>query len=117
MPLVLIGVLLFACKVAELGPVANWSWWLIGLPFGLAAVWWQFSDVTGLTQRKAMDKMAQRKADRRSRDMEALGLNHRRARRAVRAHEESVQRLTSADPTQADPSAADGAPRPRDTPR
>jgi small Trp-rich protein len=117
MPLVLIGVLLFACKLAELGPVATWSWWLIGLPFGLAALWWQFSDVTGLTQRKVMDKMAQRKADRRSRDMEALGLNHRRARRAVRAHEKAVEKLASADPTQTDAPAAEGAARPHDTSR
>jgi small Trp-rich protein len=117
MPLVLIGVLLFACKLAELGPVANWSWWWVALPFGLAAVWWQFSDVTGLTQRKAMDKMAQRKADRRSRDMEALGLSDRRTRQSVRVHQEAVVQRVSADPTRADPSAGDDAPRPHDTPR
>jgi small Trp-rich protein len=116
MPLVLIGVLLFVCKLAELGPVAAWSWWIIALPFGGAAAWWQFSDVTGLTRRKAMDKMAQRKADRRSRDLEALGLDSR-AKRVARANEAAAQQQPSADPTQANRTKAQDAPRPRNTQR
>jgi small Trp-rich protein len=116
MPLVLIGLLLFVCKLAELWPVAAWSWWIIAAPFGLAAAWWQFSDVTGLTRRKAMDKMAQRKADRRSRDLAALGLDSR-ARRVARANEAAAVQQATADPTQANRPKAEDASRPRDTER
>ena len=54
--------------------------WIL-LPFGLAVVWWAVSDATGLTQRRAIDKMEARKQQRRERDMKALGLDVRRDRR------------------------------------
>ena len=62
MALLIVGIVLLALKLAEIGPVAAWSWWLVLLPFGLAAAWWGFADATGLTQRRAMDKMDERKA-------------------------------------------------------
>ena len=117
MPLVLIGVLLLVCKLAELGPVANWSWFIVLAPFGLAALWWQFADSTGMTQRKAMDKMEQRKVERRERAMENLGLDHRRDKQVARAREDAASRRQSADPTQADASAAQDAPPRRDPTR
>jgi small Trp-rich protein len=80
MPLVIVGVLLLAARWAEFGPFANLSWWWVALPFGLAVAWWQFADSTGWTQRRAMDKMEQRKVDRRERAMEALGMGHKRDR-------------------------------------
>jgi small Trp-rich protein len=112
MPLLAIGVLLLLGKMAEIGPVGEWSWWIILTPFGLAVAWWQFSDSTGLTQRKAIDKMERRKVERRDRALESLGLDHRREKQVARAREDAAARRTSADPTQADASASeDQAPR------
>jgi small Trp-rich protein len=99
MPLVIVGVLLLVAKLAEFGPFAHWSWWIVLAPFALAALWWQFADTTGLTQRRAMDKMEQRKADRRNKAMAALGLSRRRERQRTQATQEKA-RLVSADPTQ-----------------
>ena len=59
MAFLILGILLLAMKLAEFGPVAAWSWWLVLAPFGLAVLWWGFSDAIGLTQRRAMDKMEQ----------------------------------------------------------
>ncbi len=74
MAFLLLGLALLAMKAAEFGPVATWSWFIVLAPFGLAVLWWGFADSTGLTQRRAIDKMEKRKVDRRQRDMEALGL-------------------------------------------
>lgn len=81
MAFVLIGLLLGGLKLAEIGPFTNLSWWWVVLPFVCAVFWWQFSDSIGLTQKRAMRKMEERKAARRERDMEALGLNTRREKR------------------------------------
>jgi len=93
MAFLIVGLLLAALKVAEFGPVAEWSWWTIAIPFGLAAAWWAFSDASGLTQKRAIRKMEDKKADRRRRDMEALGLTPSRDR--------SVQRAVAAQRTAA----------------
>ena len=87
MAFLILGVLLLGMKMAEFGPVAAWSWWVVLAPFGLAVAWWGFSDSMGLTQRRAMDKMEQVKLDRRNRNLEALGLGPRRDRKARRASE------------------------------
>ena len=86
MAFLFLGILLLALKLAEFGPVATWAWWVVLLPFGLATAWWAFSDSIGLTQRRAMDKMEEVKADRRNRNLEALGLGTRRDRKARRAN-------------------------------
>jgi small Trp-rich protein len=85
MAFLLLGLALLALKFAEIGPVAAWSWWVVIAPFGLAVAWWAYADGTGLTQRRAIAKMEKRKADRRQRDMEALGLGIQRDKRARRA--------------------------------
>ncbi|MBP6814388.1 MAG: TIGR04438 family Trp-rich protein [Burkholderiaceae bacterium] len=85
MGFLLLGLALLAMKFAEFGPVAAWSWWLVLTPFGLAVIWWAYADATGLTQRRAIAKMDKRKAERRERDMEALGLGILRDKRAGRA--------------------------------
>ena len=71
----LLGIALLTMKFLELGPVAGWSWWVVLLPFGLAVAWWAFADSSGLTRRRAMDKMEQRKKERRERDLVKLGLS------------------------------------------
>jgi len=80
---VVVGCLLLAMKMTEFGFAADWSWLWILLPFGLAVAWWAFADATGLTKARAMDKMEERKHERRRRHMEALGLNWRRDRRVA----------------------------------
>ena len=75
-----LGVVLVLLKYLEIGPVAAWSWWIVLLPFGLAAAWWAWADATGYTKRKAMEKMDQRKQDRINKHKEALGMKTRRPR-------------------------------------
>ncbi|MBT9488820.1 MAG: TIGR04438 family Trp-rich protein [Rubrivivax sp.] len=106
MAFLLLGLALLAMKAAEFGPVANWSWWVVLAPFGLAVLWWAFADSTGLTQRRAMDKMERRKEERRQRDMEALGLTTQRTKQVSRA-EAKARREGPAPPA---PAAAPAEP-------
>lgn len=99
MPLVIVGALLLVAKMAQFGPVGEWSWWIVLAPFAAAVLWWHFADTTGWTQRRAMDKMEQRKVDRRDRALQALGLDRRREKQVTRARQDAARR-SSADPTQ-----------------
>lgn len=81
MAFLILGILLLAMKMAEFGPVAHWSWWVVLAPFVLAVLWWSFADSIGLTQRRAMDKMEATKAERRARNLEALGMGPKSDRR------------------------------------
>lgn len=96
MAFLILGVLLLAMKVGEFGSVAAWPWIWVLAPFGAAVLWWAFADRIGLTKRREMDKMAQRKAERRKRDMVALGMDVSTHSRAERARE--AARKTSARP-------------------
>ncbi len=76
MGFVLIGVLFLVLRLGgwvQFHKDDVWAWVIVLSPFGLAIVWWMWSDATGLTQRKAMDAMDARKAERREKAMEALG--------------------------------------------
>ena len=95
MAFLLLGLALLAMKAAAFGPVADWSWFVVLAPFGLAVLWWGFADSTGLTQRRAIEKMEKRKVDRRQRDMEALGLTTQRDKQVRRA--QASARRASAD--------------------
>jgi len=75
MPLVAVGTLLVILKLMEIDPVTGWSWWWILAPFGAALAWWIYADTSGLTQRRAIRRLEERKVARRERDMHALGLN------------------------------------------
>ena len=77
---VAVGLLLLGLKVAEYGPVGAWSWWWVLAPFACAAAWWAWADATGYTKRRAMERMDVRKAERRLRNMQALGTEPRRKR-------------------------------------
>jgi len=105
MPMVVVGVLLLAAWWAEIGPFGQLPWYVVAIPFVLAVLWWEFADNSGWTQRKAMEKMDKRKAERRDKAMEALGLNSNRERQATRAREDAARRTTTADPTMRDHSA------------
>ena len=86
MPFVGIGLVLLILKIAGIEPVSEWSWIWVLAPFGAAVAWWLYADTTGLTQKRAIRKMEERKVARRERDMEALGLNVRsdRSKRSAR---------------------------------
>ena len=99
MPMVIVGVLLLAAKMAEFGPFATWSWWIVLAPFGLAVLWWEFADSSGWTKRREMDKMEARKVNRRQRMMESLGLGTKRRDRIATKSSAAKARQVSADPT------------------
>ncbi len=77
---VAIGVAMLVMNLAGIGPVGEWAWagfgkaWFILVPFGLAVAWWGWSDASGRTQRKAMEKVDAKRDARRQKAMDALGL-------------------------------------------
>ena len=100
MAALILALILGGLKLAEIGPFAGMSWWWVIACFGAAAVWWAVADATGMTQRRAIQKMEDRKAERRERDMEALGLNTRRAKR-LQSIKDAKRRALSADEREA----------------
>jgi len=74
--------LMIVCNFMDWGPFGAWNWeltgdlWKFALPFVLAAVWWMWSDASGLSKRRAMNKDAERKRDRIDRNIDAMGLGH-----------------------------------------
>lgn len=75
-----LGLVLLAMKSFEWGPVALWSWWLVLMPFALAAVWWAWADNSGYTKRKAMEREDRRRDERRQRTKQALDVNFQSTR-------------------------------------
>jgi small Trp-rich protein len=73
MALVYLGVLCLALKWLEIGPVAQWSWWSVLAPFGLAMVWWAISDALGFTARARQKREDARREQRQRNTVEALG--------------------------------------------
>ncbi|WP_082536021.1 MULTISPECIES: TIGR04438 family Trp-rich protein [unclassified Methylibium] len=74
---VVLGVLLSALKLLDIGAVGVWSWWVVLAPFALAVIWWTWADMSGYTKRKEMEKMDERKVARRNKSMAALGIDPR----------------------------------------
>lgn len=113
MVLVIVGVLLLLAKLADFGPTAGWSWWFVAAPFVGAVLWWQFADASGFTQRRAMQKMDDRKAQRRDRALEALGLDPHHKKQVKRAREEArASRVDSTPPPAREPEPPRREPRP-----
>src|SRR5205809_6469711 len=85
---VVIGVILIALNLADIGTVGAWNWqlfgdlWKFALPFGCAAVWWVWSDWSGLNKRREMARMDKKKDDRRKENLAALGMDTRARRKA-----------------------------------
>jgi small Trp-rich protein len=99
MVFIIVGVLLIGLKLADIGPVAAWSWWIVLAPFGLAAAWWAYADASGLTKRREMDKLEDRKVERRRKAMDALGIDRDRQNResaAERSRRQAAQRVEGA---------------------
>ena len=81
MGFVLLALLFIVLKALDVGFVAGLSWWWVCLPLAAAAVWWHVADSMGYTQKKAMDRMDERKEKRRQRQLEALGRVDERRKR------------------------------------
>lgn len=93
---IVLGVLLVAMKLADFGPVAVWDWWWVLSPFAAAAAWWAYADSTGLTKKREMDKLEDKKLERRRRAMEALGIDREQQKKgeaAQRARRAAVNRV------------------------
>lgn len=84
---VIVGLVVIGLNLAGIGPFANWTWeitgdlWKFCVPFGLAVLWWTWSDVSGLNKRREMEKMDAKKAARRSENLATLGLDTRARRK------------------------------------
>lgn len=82
---VAVGVAFIALHFLGIGAPARWNWepfgdlWKFLMPFGLALAWWSWSDASGRTAQRAMEVDAERKAERKRRTAESLGLGTRRS--------------------------------------
>lgn len=75
MALVIAGVVMLLLRWADVGPFGQWSWWAMLSPFGLALLWWYGSDLTGRTRRLQEARFTERRARRRKRATDMLGLD------------------------------------------
>jgi small Trp-rich protein len=75
-----LGLILLLMKYMEFGPVAEWEWWQVLVPFGLAVAWWSWADWSGYTKKKAMQKENEKKQARIDKQREKLGINVKRKR-------------------------------------
>ena len=79
--LLIVAVVLLGLKLGALGPFATLSWWWIGVPLALAFLWWEIIDPwLGLSQKRAVREMDERRAARTEREREKLGLRGRSKR-------------------------------------
>ena len=80
----MLGVLGAILKYLEIGPVAQWSWWVVLIPFALALAWWAWADWSGYTKRKIIERENVRKQARIDRQRSNLGLLSSKSNRAKR---------------------------------
>lgn len=75
MVFVIIGIILLALKLLQVGQVAALSWWWVLTPFALAFIWWEVIDpMFSLSQKRAMRESHERRQDRVDKYREKLGL-------------------------------------------
>lgn len=78
---VLLGLLLIVLNLLNVGFIGSWGWpedwWKMCWPFGLAALWWWYADSSGLNRQREMDRMEKKKKDRRTKNLEALGMDYK----------------------------------------
>ena len=60
MYLAAVAVIILILKIAEVDPVAKWSWFYVLIPFIVLAFWWEYlSKWIGWDKRAAEKKMAE----------------------------------------------------------
>lgn len=69
-----LGLILGVLKYLEIQPAADLSWMQVGIPFGLAVVWWTWADRSGYTKRKVVEREAKLKKERIDKQRDVLGL-------------------------------------------
>ena len=99
---IVIGLLLIGLKFADVSPVATLSWWWVLAPFALAAAWWAYADGSGLTKRREMDKLEDKKKERRRKAMDALGIDRGRQQREDAAERSRKVAASRAETTRTD---------------
>lgn len=73
--ILLVAILLLGLKLGEVGPFASVSWWWIGVPLAVVFVWWEIIDPwLGISQKRAIRKVEQRRNERTTRARRNLGL-------------------------------------------
>ena len=78
---VIVGVIVILMNLAGIGSVGDWNWKLTGdlwkfcVPFGLAILWWIWTDKSGLDKRREIAKMDAKKQARRTESMRVLGMD------------------------------------------
>ncbi|WP_326537219.1 TIGR04438 family Trp-rich protein [Pseudorhodoferax sp.] len=73
--MVALGCLFSLLKLADVGPMAHWDWWIVLLPFAAAAAWWMFADAVGITQKQAMERHDRHTEERRAHHLKSMGLD------------------------------------------
>jgi small Trp-rich protein len=87
---VIIGVLIIITNLADIGPFAAWTWnitgdlWKFCVPFVFALLWWIWADKSGLDKRREIEKMEERKQNRRKENLVSLGLDTRARRKGLK---------------------------------
>ena len=80
---VIVGVIVILLNLAGIGPIGEWTWnltgdlWKFCVPFGLAILWWIWTDASGLDKRREIAKMDAKKQARRAQNMATLGMDER----------------------------------------
>ena len=80
---VIVGAIMILLNLAGIGPIGEWTWTLTGdlwkfcVPFGLAILWWIWTDASGLDKRREIAKMDAKKQARRAQNMATLGMDER----------------------------------------
>jgi len=80
----MLGVFGALLKYLEVDPVAQWAWWIVLIPFGLALAWWSWADWSGYTKRKVVEREDRRRQARIDRQKSNLGLLTSKSNRSRR---------------------------------
>ncbi|MDB5941045.1 MAG: hypothetical protein JWQ13_611 [Ramlibacter sp.] len=73
-----IGLVFLAMWYLEIGPVAEWPWYVVFAPFALAVLWWWWADWTGYTKKKAVERENAKKKARIEKSREAMGITKKK---------------------------------------
>jgi small Trp-rich protein len=59
MPLAIVAAIVILLKLLEIGPPAEWKWWVVLMPLVVLFIWWEFiSPLLGVDKKNAERKMA-----------------------------------------------------------